>query len=113
MSTFKTTLDCGAIGEWTVTVGYDYQPFEAATATYPGCDEQATINWVSLRSGLGSITVYGITKDDTLTPEAREQLRIEALEHEAGKRELAEERKAQAREDYYEIRAQVERGAAA
>lgn len=110
MSTFKTTLDCGAIGEWRVTVGYDYQPFERATSVYPGCDEDATINWVEIRNGLGAITVYGITKDDPLTMETREQLRLEALEIEARKRAEYEDRQESAREDYWEARREMERG---
>jgi hypothetical protein len=105
MNTYTTHIELmGVWGERKVTLEYDYQPRERMTDTYPGCPESVEITDASFLSNGQPYNCFRI-----IPPEQMDSLRLEILEHEAGKRELAESRREAAREDYLDMRAEMRR----
>ena len=63
-------------GELELLVMFDYQPAEAQTLTYPGCDEDVDLTEITINNG----ALKGMSMINLLSPQQLDELTMKAWE---------------------------------
>ncbi|MEY8194479.1 MAG: hypothetical protein RPR28_06435 [Cycloclasticus sp.] len=95
---FKSTVHDSDFNDVDVTVFFEYSPSEARTLTYPGCDEEATINAAYLDSDK-SMDIIEELSDKTINLLQQEAIEMLATKAQDDYDEYASERRASQNDD--------------